>query len=94
MTFHNLVVKLECRENYDCYKQLSDDNKAKIIVLGSIDADTDDAVLKEKESKTFCVKIAKLANWSWKHLSNTESSAVTFKDRKLHTTYRLVTTSN
>ena len=50
MTFHNLAVKLECRENYDCYKQLSDDNKAKIIALGSIDANTDDAVLKEKES--------------------------------------------
>ena len=48
MTFHNLALKFECRENYDCYKQLSDDNKAKITTLGTTYAGTNESVLKEK----------------------------------------------
>ena len=58
MTFHNLALKLECRENYECYKQVSDDNKAKITALGTIDANTDESVLKEKEAFESKIDIA------------------------------------
>jgi len=50
MVFHNLALKFECKENYECYKQLSDDNKAKIAALGTIDANTYESVLNEKEA--------------------------------------------
>ena len=50
MVFHNLALKLGCKENYEYYKQLSDDNKAKIPALGTIDANTDESILEEKES--------------------------------------------
>ena len=50
MTFHDLAVKLECRKNYDCYKQLSATNKAKLTALGTINTNADDAVLKETEA--------------------------------------------
>jgi len=45
-------------------------------------------------TKSSYVEIAKLANQSWKHLSNTEISAFKLTDRKLYTMYRLVTASN
>ena len=52
MVFHNLALKIECKgkENYECYKQLSDDNKSKITTLGTIDANTDKSILKKRES--------------------------------------------
>jgi len=50
MTFHNLTLKLECKENYEWYKQLLQDIKAKITALGTIDATADNLILKEEES--------------------------------------------
>ena len=50
MTFHNLTLKLECKANYESYKQLLQDIKAKITALGMFDATADNLILKEEES--------------------------------------------
>ena len=49
ITFRNFALKLECKENYNCYHQLIKDNLAKITALGTIYATTDEFIC-EKEA--------------------------------------------